>query len=72
MSFAAITFGSVIWVVLLVGVAFPAAGVWLLSFAPIPDWVDEGLVRLAMLGAVLVLPAAWALWRASTRLRASD
>jgi hypothetical protein len=53
---AAITFGSVIWVVLIVGVAVPAAGVWLLSFAPIPDWVDEGLVRLAMLAAVLILP----------------
>ena len=53
---AAITFGSVIWVVLIVGVAVPAAGLWLLSFAPIPDWVDEDLVRLAMLGAVLVLP----------------
>ena len=53
---AAITFGSVIWVVLIVGVAVPSAGVWLLSFAPIPDWVDEGLVRLAMLAAVLVLP----------------
>jgi hypothetical protein len=53
---AAITFGSVIWVVLILGVAVPAAGVWLLSFAPIPQWVDEGLVRLAMLGAVLVLP----------------
>jgi hypothetical protein len=53
---AAITFGSVIWVVLIVGVALPAAGVWLLSFAPIPGWVDEGLVRLAMLAAVLVLP----------------
>ena len=53
---AAITFGSVIWVVLIIGVAVPAAGVWLLSFAPIPDWIDEGLVRLVMLGAVLVLP----------------
>jgi hypothetical protein len=53
---AAITFGSVIWVVLLIGVALPAAGVWLLSFAPIPVWVDEGLVRLAMLAAVLILP----------------
>ena len=68
---AAITFGSVIWVVLLVGVAFPAAGVWLLSFAPIPDWVDEGLVRLAMLGAVLVLPPVMSL--ASLKLlRAED
>ncbi|HET7082697.1 MAG TPA: hypothetical protein VFJ00_03190 [Candidatus Limnocylindria bacterium] len=53
---AAITFGSVIWVVLIIGVALPAAGVFLLSFLPIPDWVDENLVRLAMLAAVLVLP----------------
>jgi hypothetical protein len=53
---AAITFGSVIWVVLIVGVALPAAGIFLLSFAPIPDWVDEGVVRLVMLAAVLVLP----------------
>jgi hypothetical protein len=58
---AAITFGSVIWVVLLIGVALPAAGVWLLAFAPIPDWVDEGLVRLAMLGAVLLLPPVMSL-----------
>ena len=53
---AAITFGSVIWVVLIIGVALPAAGVFLLSFLPIPDWVDENIVRLAMLAAVLVVP----------------
>ena len=53
---AAITFGSVLWVVLLVGVLLPDAGVFLLSFAPIPDWVDESLVRFAMLGAALLLP----------------
>jgi hypothetical protein len=53
---AAITFGSVSWVVLIIGVLVPAAGGFLLSSAPIPDWVDEGVVRLVMLGAVLVLP----------------
>lgn len=53
---AAITFGSVIWVVVIIGVALPAAGVFLLSFLPIPDWVDENVVRLAMLAAVLVVP----------------
>jgi hypothetical protein len=68
---AAITFGSVIWVVLIMGVALPAAGVFLLSLAPIPDWVDEGLVRLAMLAAVLVLPPVLSL--ATLRLlRAQD
>ena len=68
---AAITFGSVIWVVLLIGVALPAAGVWLLSFAPIPDWVDEGLVRLAMLAAILVLPPVLSLATVKL-LRAED
>jgi hypothetical protein len=53
---AAITFGSVIWVVLLVGVLIPGAGVFLLSFAPIPDWVDDFWIRLAMLGAAVIIP----------------
>jgi hypothetical protein len=53
---AAITFGSVLWVVLLVGVVMPAVGVFLLSFVPLPDWVDESWVRMAMLAGALVLP----------------
>jgi hypothetical protein len=52
-----IAFGSVIWLVVLVGVAFPSAGTFLLSFVPLPDWVDKTWVRLAMLGAVVVIPA---------------
>jgi len=31
------TFGSVGWLVLAIGVAFPAVGAWLLAFAPLPD-----------------------------------
>ena len=53
---AAITFGSVLWVVLLVGVLLPDAGVFLLSFAPIPDWVDEFWIRIAMLAAAAIIP----------------
>jgi hypothetical protein len=53
---AAITFGSVIWVVLIIGVLIPGAGVFLLSFAPIPDWVDDFWIRLAMLAAVVIIP----------------
>jgi hypothetical protein len=51
-----IAFGSVLWLVALVGVAFPALGTFLLSFVPLPDWVDKKWVRLAMLAAVVVLP----------------
>ena len=38
---SAIAFGSVIWLVVLVGVAFPAVGTFLLSFVPLPDWSTE-------------------------------
>jgi hypothetical protein len=52
-----IAFGSVIWLLALVGVAFPVLGTFLLSFVPLPQWVDKTWVRLAMLAAVVVLPA---------------
>ena len=52
-----VTFGSVIWLLTLVGVAFPKAGTFLLSFVPLPEWVDRKWVRLAMLAAALVVPA---------------
>jgi hypothetical protein len=53
---AAITFGSVIWVILIVGAIVPGAGAFLLAFAPLPDWVDQAWVQLGMLVAVVVLP----------------
>lgn len=53
-----ITLGSVIWLVALLGVAFPAVGTFLLTFVKLPKWVDHGWVRLAMLAAVAVLPVA--------------
>ena len=51
-----ISFGSVAWLIALVGIAFPKIGTFLLSFVPLPDWVDRQWVRLAMLGAALVIP----------------
>lgn len=50
------TFGSVIWVVLVIGVIVPEVGTFMLAFAPIPDFVDENLIRLAMLVAALIVP----------------
>jgi len=50
------TFGSVVWVVLLFGVVFPELGTVLLAFAPIPDFVDENWIRLGMLIAALIVP----------------
>lgn len=52
-----ITFGSVIWIVLLVGVVIPDIGVFLLTFVPKQDIVPEDVIRLIMLVAALIVPA---------------
>jgi hypothetical protein len=51
-----ITVGSIGWVVTLVGIVSPDVGTLLIAAIPRPAFIDEGLVRLAMLGVVLVLP----------------
>jgi hypothetical protein len=55
--FSLLTFGSLIWVAAVVGIAFPAFGVFLISLVPLPEWIDEGTVRLVMLAAAVALPA---------------
>jgi hypothetical protein len=54
---AVLTFGSLAWVALAVGVVVPDVGAVLLAAVPLPDWVPEDLVRLAMLAGALILPA---------------
>lgn len=49
--------GSVVWIALVVGVLWPDAGLFLLSFVTLPDWVQERWVRMAMVAAALLLPA---------------
>jgi hypothetical protein len=51
-----ITLGSIVWVVLLVGIAFPGVGTFLLAALPIPSFIDQNWVRLAMLIGALVVP----------------
>lgn len=53
---AAITFGAVIWAVVLIGVVLPDVGAFMLAFIPIPPWVEDTWVQLAMLVAALVIP----------------
>ncbi len=50
--------GSIVWVVLIVGVIIPDVATMTLAFVPIPDFVDRNWVRLAMLAGALVLPLA--------------
>ncbi len=52
-----ITFGSVIWITLLLGVLFPEIGTFLLLLVPPQGFVPENVIRLAMLIAALIVPA---------------
>ena len=51
-----IALGSLVWVLTLVGIALPEVGAFLLAFVPIPDFVDDNIVRLIMLGLALLVP----------------
>lgn len=53
---AAISLGSILWLAVLVGVAFPDAGTFLIGFVPAPEFVAEEWIRLAMLVLAVVLP----------------
>src|SRR5919112_4421014 len=54
---AVLTFGSLAWVAVALGVVLPDVGTFLLAALPIPDWVPQDVVRLVMLVAAIVLPA---------------
>jgi hypothetical protein len=54
---AVLTFGSLAWVAVVLGVIVPSVGTFLLAALPIPTWVPQDLVRLAMLIGAVVLPA---------------
>ena len=51
-----ITFGSVIWIVLLAGVLLPDVGLFLLAFVPKQDIVPDDVIRVIMLTGALVVP----------------
>jgi len=52
-----ITFGSVIWIVLLAGVVLPDIGTFLLVFVPDQDLIPEDVIRLIMLAGAAIVPA---------------
>jgi hypothetical protein len=54
----AITFGSVIWIVMLIGVIVPDVGAFLLLLIPSQSFVPESTIRLLMLVGVVVVPGA--------------
>jgi hypothetical protein len=54
---ALVTFGSVIWAALVVGIVLPDVGALLVAVVPAPQAIDRGWIRLAMLIGALVVPA---------------
>jgi hypothetical protein len=51
-----IALGLVLWFTVVLGIAFPTVGSLLLSFVPLPEWVDRFWVRIAMLVAAVLIP----------------
>lgn len=54
---AVLTFGSLAWVVAVIGIILPDLGTVLLAAVPRPEWIPEDWVRLAMLAIAAILPA---------------
>jgi hypothetical protein len=48
--------GSIAWVVTLVGIVVPDVGTFLIAAIPVPDFIDENWIRLAMLVLAVILP----------------
>src|SRR5262245_47936424 len=53
---SAIAFGAALWLIVTLGIAFPRLGTFLLTFVPLPWWIDERVVRLIMVGLALMVP----------------
>jgi hypothetical protein len=51
-----ITFGSVIWIVMLIGLIVPDVGTFLLLLIPSQDYVPQSVIRLLMLAGVIIAP----------------
>jgi hypothetical protein len=48
--------GSLVWVVTLAGVLYPDIATFVLTFVPVPDFVDDTWIRIAMLAAAAAIP----------------
>lgn len=49
-------FGSMAWLISVIGIAFPSVATFLLALVTIPSWVRPGWIRLAMVAVALVSP----------------
>ncbi len=52
----AMAFASMVWLVVITGIAWPGFAVFLLAFITLPLWVNTAWVRLAMLAGAAAIP----------------
>jgi hypothetical protein len=52
-----IAFGSVAWIVALLGILFPSVATFLFIFVTVPTWIDKRWIRLGMLVGAVLIPA---------------
>ena len=55
---AGVSAGALAWIVVLIGIAVPDFGAWLIAFVPTPDFIEESWIRLAFLALAVALPLA--------------
>jgi hypothetical protein len=53
---AGVALGSILWVVALIGIAFPDFGAFLIALVPAPDFIDDDVIRIVMLVLAIILP----------------
>jgi hypothetical protein len=51
-----VAFGSIVWLIAMVGIALPSVATVLLAFVSLPAWVDKGWIRVTMLLAAALVP----------------
>jgi hypothetical protein len=56
MLLVGVTVGSVLWVVTLLGIAFPDIGAFLIALVPAPDFISDDLLRLVMVVLAVIIP----------------
>jgi hypothetical protein len=49
-------FGSMAWLISVIGIAFPSFATFLFAFVTVPSWVRPGWIRLAMVVIALICP----------------
>ncbi|HLJ59240.1 MAG TPA: hypothetical protein VKZ50_05865 [bacterium] len=51
-----VVFGSIVWAIIVAGIAWPPIATFMLAFVRIPRWVDDNWVRLAMQAGATTIP----------------